>query len=158
MEGTAGGEAKLILKDSIVLDATINPDFSDVESDQPQFTVNQRYAVYFPELRPFFLENANYFATPIQLLYTRNIVHPEYGVRMTGKIGHTNIGLLAIDDREPGQTVRDERSRSTTIARRLRWAASRRTSAKARASARSTPTKNSAAAGTASAASTSPRG
>ena len=105
VEGTAGGEAKLIVKDSIVLDATINPDFSDVESDQPQFTVNQRYAVYFPELRPFFLENANYFATPIQLLYTRNIVHPEYGARLTGKMGHTNIGFLAIDDREPGQTV-----------------------------------------------------
>jgi hypothetical protein len=104
-EGTSGGEAKAILKDSIVFDATINPDFSDVESDQPQFTVNQRYPVYFPELRPFFLENANYFATPILLVYTRNIVHPEYGGRVTGKIGHTNVGLLAIDDRAPGQTV-----------------------------------------------------
>jgi len=105
VEGTAGGEAKLIIKDSIVLDGTINPDFSDVESDQPQFTVNQRYPVYFPELRPFFLENANYFSTPIQLVYTRNIVHPEYGIRMTGKIGQTNIGFVAIDDREPGETV-----------------------------------------------------
>jgi hypothetical protein len=105
IEATGGGEAKAILKDSIIFDATINPDFSDVESDQPQFTVNQRYPVYFPELRPFFLENANYFATPISLVYTRNIVHPEYGGRVTGKIGHTNMGLFAIDDREPGQTV-----------------------------------------------------
>ena len=104
-EGTAGGEAKAIYKDSIVFDATVNPDFSDVESDQPQFTVNQRYPVYFPELRPFFLENASYFATPMTLLYTRNIVRPDYGARITGKIGHTNFGLLAIDDREPGQTV-----------------------------------------------------
>jgi Domain of unknown function (DUF5916) len=104
LEGTAGGEAKLIIKDSIILDGTINPDFSDVESDQPQFTVNQRYPVYFPELRPFFLENANYFSTPILLVYTRNIVHPEYGLRLTGKIGRTNIGLFAIDDREPGET------------------------------------------------------
>jgi hypothetical protein len=103
-EGTAGGEAKAVIKDSIVLDATINPDFSDIESDQPQFTVNQRYPVYFPELRPFFLENANYFATPIQLLYTRNIVHPEFGARATGKIGGTNLGLLLSDDREPGET------------------------------------------------------
>ena len=47
-EATAGGEAKAVWKDSIVFDATINPDFSDVESDQPQFTVNQRYPVYFP--------------------------------------------------------------------------------------------------------------
>jgi hypothetical protein len=107
LEGTAGGEAKAILKDSIVFDVTINPDFSDIESDQPQFTVDQRYPVYFPELRPFFLENANYFTTlsPITLLYTRNIVHPEFGARLTGKLGHTNIGLLAIDDREPGDTV-----------------------------------------------------
>jgi hypothetical protein len=105
LEGTAGGEVKAILKDRIVFDATINPDFSTVESDQPQFTVDQRYPVYFPELRPFFLENANYFATPINLVYTRNIVHPEYGGRVTGKIHHTNIGLFIIDDREPGQTV-----------------------------------------------------
>jgi hypothetical protein len=104
-EGTAGGEVKAIVKESIVLDGTINPDFSTVESDQPQFTVNQRYPVYFPELRPFFLENANYFSTPINLLYTRNIIHPEYGARATGKLGHTNLGLIVIDDREPGHTV-----------------------------------------------------
>ena len=102
LEGTEGGDAKLVIKNSIVVDATINPDFSQIESDQPQFTVNQRYPVYFPELRPFFLENANYFATPINLLYTRNIVHPEFGVRATGKLGHTNLGLLAIDDRQAG--------------------------------------------------------
>jgi len=104
-EGTAGGEVKAILKDRIVFDATVNPDFSTVESDQPQFTVDQRYPVYFPELRPFFMENANYFATPINLVYTRNIVHPEYGGRVTGKTGHTNLGLFVTDDREPGQTV-----------------------------------------------------
>jgi hypothetical protein len=107
LEATAGGEFKAVLKDKVVFDATVNPDFSDIESDQPQFTVNQRYPVYFPELRPFFLENANYFTTPspIVLLYTRNIVHPEFGARLTGKLDHTNIGLLAIDDREPGETV-----------------------------------------------------
>jgi Domain of unknown function (DUF5916) len=103
LEATGGGEAKAVLKDSIVFDATINPDFSDVESDQPQFTVNQRYPVFFPELRPFFLENASYFATPLTLLYTRNIIRPEFGARVTGKLGHTNLGILAIDDREPGE-------------------------------------------------------
>jgi hypothetical protein len=102
-EGTDGGEAKLILKDSIVVDGTINPDFSDIESDQPQFTVNQRFPVYFPELRPFFLENASYFLTPINLIYTRNIVHPEYGIRITGKLDHTDVGLFVTDDRQPGR-------------------------------------------------------
>ncbi len=100
MEGTAGGEVKAILKDRIIFDATINPDFSTVESDQPQFTVDQRYPVYFPELRPFFLENANYFATPINLVYTRNIVHPEYGGRVTGKIATHQPGIVC--HRRPG--------------------------------------------------------
>ena len=104
-EATFGGEAKAVWRDSIVFDATFNPDFSDVESDQPQFTVDQRYPVYFPELRPFFLENASYFATPLTLLYTRNIIRPDWGLRVTGKTGRTNIGLLAIDDRQPGRTV-----------------------------------------------------
>ena len=104
-EATGGGEVKAVWRDAIVFDGTVNPDFSDVESDQPQFTVNQRYPVYFPELRPFFLENASYFATPMTLLYTRNIIRPDVGLRVTGKLGHTNMGLLAIDDREPGQTV-----------------------------------------------------
>ena len=121
LEATAGGDGKAIVKDSIIVDATINPDFSQVESDQPQFTVNQRYPVYFPELRPFFLENANYFSTPISLLYTRNIVHPEYGVRATGKVGGTNMGLLAIDDREPGQTFLYRTLRNTANGRCLRW-------------------------------------
>ncbi len=105
LEGTAGGEAKAILKDSIVIDGTLNPDFSTVESDQPQFTVNQRFPVVFPELRPFFLENANYFTTPIRMVYTRNIAHPEYGVRLTGKVRSTNLGLLVVDDRSPGESV-----------------------------------------------------
>jgi hypothetical protein len=104
-EATAGGEAKAVWRDSIVFDATFNPDFSDVESDQPQFTVDQRYPVYFPELRPFFLENASYFATPLTLLYTRNIIRPDWGLRVTGKTGRTNLGFLAIDDRQPGRTV-----------------------------------------------------
>jgi len=105
LEGTGGGEVKLVIKDSIVLDGTINPDFSDIESDQPQFTVDQRFPVYFPELRPFFLENASYFNTPITLVYTRNIAHPEYGLRMTGKIDRWNLGVFAIDDRLPGEAV-----------------------------------------------------
>ena len=104
-EATGGGEVKAVWRDAIVFDGTVNPDFSDVESDQPQFTVNQRYPVFFPELRPFFLENASYFATPMTLLYTRNIIRPDVGLRVTGKLHHTNLGLLAINDREPGQTV-----------------------------------------------------
>ena len=157
LEGTAGGEAKLILKDSIILDGTINPDFSDVESDKPQFTVNQRYPVYFPELRPFFLENANYFSTPILLVYTRNIVHPEYGIRLTGKIGGTNLGFFAIDDREPGEIYAPGDPLYHQRAKVAVGRVSEDLWEEAPASALSIPTRNSEGGGVASAASTSPR-
>ena len=104
-EATAGGELKYVMNNGLVFDATLNPDFSDVESDTPQFTVNQRYPVSYSELRPFFLEHANFFNTPIDLLYTRTIVNPEFGSRLTGKVGHTNLGLLVADDRNQGRAV-----------------------------------------------------
>jgi hypothetical protein len=100
-----GLDSKFILHDSFVLDTTINPDFSQVESDQPQITVNQRFEVFFPEKRPFFLENSNYFTTPINLVFTRRIEHPEYGLRLTGKSGMWAVGVLASDDRGPGESV-----------------------------------------------------
>ncbi len=61
VEPRPGLDSKIVLKDALVLDSTINPDFSQVESDQPQITVNQRFEVFFPEKRPFFLENASFF-------------------------------------------------------------------------------------------------
>jgi hypothetical protein len=103
--GTFGLDSKIVLKDSLVLDLTANPDFSQVESDEPQVTVNQRFAVYFPEKRPFFIENADYFRAPINLFFTRRIVSPSYGVRLTGKVGKYSLGLLTADDRSPGLTV-----------------------------------------------------
>jgi hypothetical protein len=100
-----GLDAKFILHDSFVLDATINPDFSQIESDQPQITVNQRFEVFFPEKRPFFLENSNFFTTPINLVFTRRIAHPEFGLRLTGKSGPWAVGVLASDDRAPGEIL-----------------------------------------------------
>ena len=100
-----GLDAKFILHGSFVLDATVNPDFSQIESDQPQITVNQRFEVFFPEKRPFFLENSNYFSLPMNLVFTRRIAHPEFGLRLTGKSGPWAVGLLASDDRSPGESV-----------------------------------------------------
>jgi len=53
----------------VTFDVTLNPDFSQVESDDPQLTVNQRFAVFFPEKRPFFIENAGVLAAPINLFF-----------------------------------------------------------------------------------------
>jgi len=104
-EPRAGLDSKIVLKDSLVFDATLNPDFAQVESDEPQVTVNQRFEVFFPEKRPFFLENAGYFATPINLVFTRRIADPDYGLRLTGKQGPWSIGAFFADDKSPGKSV-----------------------------------------------------
>jgi len=109
-EALGGLDAKAILKDSLVLDLTIRPDFSQVESDQPQITTNQRYELFYPEKRPFFTENSSYFDVPMvvpsqHLLFTRRIAEPDFGVRLTGKLGRYSIGALFADDRSAGEAV-----------------------------------------------------
>lgn len=107
VQGQPGMDAKVVFHDHFVLDMTANPDFSQVESEDPQITVNQRYAVYFPEKRPFFLENEDFFRTPIDLFFTRSIGDPSAGVRLTGKDGPYSLGLMSTDDRSPGLAVPD---------------------------------------------------
>ena len=105
--GDTGLDGKMIVKDSLVLDFTVNPDFRQLESDEPQNTLNQQFQVFFPERRPFFQEGTNFFQTPTNLYFTRNIADPQYGVRLTGKLGPYGIGLLASDDQSPGRVVPD---------------------------------------------------
>jgi hypothetical protein len=113
MDNDGGIDAKFVVTDNFALDATVNPDFSQVESDNPQVTVNQRFEVFFPEKRPFFLENASYFQTPINLLFTRRIADPQVGGRLTGKQGAFTVGALLIDDEAPGKIVlEDQRCRA----------------------------------------------
>ena len=104
-EARAGLDAKIILRDAFTLDLALNPDFSQVESDEPQVTVNQRFEVFFPEKRPFFLDNAGYFVTPVRLFFSRRIVDPSLGARLTGKYGNWSLGALFADDRAPGKVV-----------------------------------------------------
>jgi len=96
-----GLDSKLVLHDTYTIDAAIQPDFSQVESDEPQVTINQRFEVYFPERRPFFIENANYFLTPADLFFSRRIADPGFGVRFTGRSGRWIVGGVAADDRAP---------------------------------------------------------
>jgi hypothetical protein len=104
LQGYSGLDAKFILHNSLVLDTTLNPDFSQVGIDNPA-APNQRFPAYFPEVRPFFIENSSYFITPFNLYYTDNILMPQFGARLTGKLGPWALGVLAVDDRGPGHAV-----------------------------------------------------
>lgn len=103
-ERRLGLDAKVGVGSAFVVDAAINPDFSEVESDEPQVTVNERFEVLFPERRPFFVENAGYFNTPIPLFFSRRILDPALGARATGKSGPWVTGALVAPDRETSST------------------------------------------------------
>ncbi|HJQ68392.1 MAG TPA: DUF5916 domain-containing protein [Blastocatellia bacterium] len=107
-DARAGVDAKIVIKDSFTLDITANPDFSQVESDEPQVTINQRFEVFFPEKRPFFLENAGFFQTPENLFFSRRVADPQFGLRLTGKTGPWALGVLGMDDRAPGRLLDDD--------------------------------------------------
>ena len=83
---------------NLSIDATVNPDFSQVETDASQVTVNERFALFYPEKRPFFLEGIELFATPNQLVYTRQIADPFGGGKVTGKVGKTGVAFLSAAD------------------------------------------------------------
>src|SRR5467141_2646502 len=84
---------------NLSLTGTVNPDFSQVEADVGQVTVNERFAVFFPEKRPFFLEGLEQFDTPNALIYTPRISAPVDAAKLTGKIGGTGVAYIgAIDD------------------------------------------------------------
>jgi len=87
------------------LDGTIRPDFSQIESDTAQIATNERFALFFPEKRPFFLEGVELLSTPIQAVYTRTITAPDWGGRATGKLGGVNYTALVADDTGGGSVV-----------------------------------------------------
>ena len=86
---------------NLTLNGTVNPDFSQVESDAGQFSFDPRQALFFPEKRPFFLDGSEQFATPNNLIYTRRVAAPLAAAKVTGKItGRTSLAYLsAVDDR-----------------------------------------------------------
>ena len=101
----AGLNIKYGVTSHLTADLTFNPDFSQIESDRAQIEVNQRFPLFFPELRPFFLEGREVFETRgmINLVHTRTIVDPRVGAKLTGKVGNTTLGVLIADDEAPGR-------------------------------------------------------
>ncbi|HEX6199009.1 MAG TPA: DUF5916 domain-containing protein, partial [Thermoanaerobaculia bacterium] len=98
-EVEAGVSARWGITPNVALNATVNPDFSQVEADAAQLDVNERFALFFPEKRPFFLEGADFFATPLRAVFTRTVADPTFGVKLTGKEGPHAFGVFAAEDR-----------------------------------------------------------
>lgn len=93
-----GFSYKYSLSSDLTLDLTYNPDFSHIEADVAQIDINQRYALYYEEKRPFFLEGQEIFKTPIQVFYSRRIAKPLFGAKLTGRYGRSTIGILSAYD------------------------------------------------------------
>jgi hypothetical protein len=103
-----GGNARWGVTPNLTLNGTVNPDFSQVESDAGQLVFDPRSAVFFPEKRPFFLDGIEQFETPNRLIYTRRILAPLGAAKLTGKASGYTIGLLsALDDRAASRTGED---------------------------------------------------
>jgi len=103
----AGLNVKYGLTPNVVFDVTFNPDFSQIESDRAQIEVNQRFPVFYPELRPFFLEGQEIYQisapSQLSLVHTRTLIDPRYGAKLSGKVGNTTVGFLVADDAAAGR-------------------------------------------------------
>ncbi len=93
-----GADIRWGINQDSYLNATINPDFSQVEADVAQLSVNSTYSLYYPEKREFFLEGNDYFNTPANLVHSRNILSPDYGFKLTGKHDVHSYGLFFTND------------------------------------------------------------
>ncbi|MEM8961250.1 MAG: DUF5916 domain-containing protein [Acidobacteriota bacterium] len=97
-ESELGLTVKWGITPNLTVNATYNPDFSQVEADAAQLDVNNAFALFFPETRPFFLEDADFFDTPINAVYTRTVADPDAGIKLTGKVGRHGIGVFGAVD------------------------------------------------------------
>jgi hypothetical protein len=82
----------------LTFSGTLNPDFSQVEADEAQLNINNTFNLFFAEQRPFFVENADYFSSIQNLVYTRNINAPDYGAKLTGRVQKHSVGVFVTND------------------------------------------------------------
>ena len=94
----------------MTLDATINPDFAEIEADAPVVTANQRFPIFFDEKRPFFLEGKDIFDSPLQIFYSRTIIDPDFAAKLTGKMGAIRWVFCVASDNAPGNYSEDDRT------------------------------------------------
>jgi hypothetical protein len=99
-EAEPGLSARWGFTPGLSLNAALNPDFSQVEADAEQLSVNTRFALYYPEKRPLFLEGADYFETPFRAVYTRTLADPSWAGKVSGKQGRNALGVIVAHDTE----------------------------------------------------------
>ena len=97
-ETEAGVSIRWGITPDMTANLAINPDFSQVEADIAQLDVNNQFALFFPEKRPFFLEGADYFSTPIDAVFTRTVADPDVGAKLTGKRDEHTYGIFVAQD------------------------------------------------------------
>ncbi|HEX8634953.1 MAG TPA: DUF5916 domain-containing protein [Pyrinomonadaceae bacterium] len=107
-----GFTGKFAISPTMTLDLALNPDFAQVEADQLVVTTNQRFPIFFPERRPFFLEGIEIFQTPLGVVNTRAIVDPDIALKLTGRRGANTYGILVASDNGPGNFSVDDRTRA----------------------------------------------
>lgn len=100
-----GGDLKWTPRPEQAFDAALRPDFSQVEADVAQIGANERFALFYPEKRPLFLEGRELLATPVQAVHTRTVTSPAWGLRATGRAGPASYALLAARDEGGGSVV-----------------------------------------------------
>jgi hypothetical protein len=86
------------ITNNLRLSATLNPDFSTIESDVIQVDINNRFELWYPEKRPFFLEGEDFFETEIDAVHTRTLADPNFGIKLIGKEGRNTIGFFSAQD------------------------------------------------------------
>ncbi|KXK05289.1 MAG: hypothetical protein UZ17_ACD001000713 [Acidobacteria bacterium OLB17] len=104
-----GFTAKFGITPTVTLDFAYNPDFAQVEADAPVTAANQRFPIFYPEKRPFFLERIDIFNSPMNLVNTRSIIDPDIAAKLTGRRGKNTFGLMYASDNGPGNFSKDER-------------------------------------------------
>ena len=105
-----GFTGKFAISPTMTLDLALNPDFAQVEADQLVVTTNQRFPIFFPERRPFFLEGIEIFQTQLGVVNTRTIVDPDIALKLTGRRGPNTYGILVASDNGPGNFSEDDRT------------------------------------------------
>ena len=104
-----GGNLRWRLRPNLTINSTVRPDFSQVEADAAQIPGDARFALFFPEKRPFFVDGIEQFETPDLLIYTRRIVQPDAAVKLSGKLGRTSLAVLSALDSRDASSSGDER-------------------------------------------------